>query len=66
MHIALSILVLTNPKRMQATDLIVRSSTGMIVAFNNWPAVLRLLEQEEPKHPITVSVRPVEAFTVNR
>jgi len=40
------ITVLPNPKRKHATDLIVRLHNGMIVACNNWPTALRLLENE--------------------
>lgn len=53
----LTITLLPNRQRKQATDLIARSSTGMMIAFNNWPAVLRLLSQEEPDQPFAVSVR---------
>jgi hypothetical protein len=50
-----------HPTRKHAsTNLIVRSSTGMVIAFNNWPAVLRLLEQEQPRRPLAVSVRLAE------
>jgi hypothetical protein len=62
----LTITCLPNPRRIQVTDLIVRSSTGMVIAFDGWPSVLRLLEQETPDESIRVSVRVATPLTAIR
>jgi hypothetical protein len=63
MQTELTVTVLPNPKRRHATDLIVRSSTGMIVACNNWQVALRLLE-DAPKVTVRVA-QPLTSLVLN-